>query len=44
VVSSTGKYDREEKLIISICIQGKDGDEHKTTALVDCGASENFID
>jgi len=30
-------------LIIRICIQGKDGNEHKTTALVDCGASENFI-
>jgi len=31
-------------LIIRICIQGEDGNEHKTTALVDCGASENFID
>jgi len=31
-------------LIIRICIQGEDGNEHKTTALVNCGASENFID
>ena len=31
-------------MVIRICIQGKDGKEHKTTALVDCRASENFID
>jgi len=30
--------------MIRICIQGKDGNEHKTTALVNCGVSENFID
>ena len=30
--------------MIRICIQGKEGNEHKTTTLVDCGASENFID
>ena len=44
VVSNTRKYDREEKLIIRISIQGEDGNERKTTALIDCGASENFID
>jgi len=30
--------------MIKLKIQGRDGGEHPTTALVDSGASENFID
>jgi len=30
--------------MIKVCIIGTDGNEHHTTALVDSGASENFID
>jgi hypothetical protein len=43
-VSSTGKYGREEKMMIRIKIRGSNNIEHNTTALIDCGASENFID
>jgi len=30
--------------MIKVRIQGTDGNEHSTTALVDSGTSENFID
>jgi len=40
----TTRYDREEKIIVKVQIQGADGNECTTTALVDSGASENFID
>jgi len=40
----TTRYDREEKIMIKVRIQGNDGKEQATTALVDSGASENFID
>ena len=40
----TTRYDREEKIKIKVRIQGIDGKECTTTALVDSGASENFID
>ena len=40
----TTRYDREEKIMIKVCIIGTDENEHHTTALVDSGASENFID
>jgi len=30
--------------MIKVRIKGADGNEHNTTALVDSGASENFID
>jgi len=40
----TARYDREEKIMIKVRIQGTDGNECTTTALVDSGASENFID
>ena len=40
----TTQYDREEKIMIKVRIQGTDGKECTTTALVDSGASENFID
>jgi hypothetical protein len=44
IVSSTGKYGREEKMMIRIKIRGNNNIEHNTTALIDCEASENFID
>jgi predicted aspartyl protease len=44
IVSSTEKYGREEKMMIRIKIRGSDNSEHNTTALIDCGVSENFID
>jgi hypothetical protein len=31
-------------MMIKIRIRGSNGKEHQTTALIDCGASENFID
>jgi len=40
----TARYDRREKNMIKVRIQGTDGNECTTTALVDSGASENFID
>jgi len=40
----TTRYDREEKIMIKVRIQGTDGKECTTTALVNSGASENFID
>ena len=40
----TTRYDREEKIMIKVRIIGTDRNEHHTTALVDSGASENFID
>ena len=42
-VQTTG-YDREEKIMIKVRIQGTDRNECTTTALVDSVASENFID
>jgi len=40
----TTSYDCEEKIVIKVQIIGTDGNELNTTALVDSGASENFID
>ena len=40
----TTRYDHEEKIMIKVRILGTDGKEQSTTALVDSGASENFID
>jgi len=40
----TARYEREEKIMIKVRIQGTDSKECTTTALVDSGASENFID
>jgi len=39
-----GRYDRKEKIIIKIKIRGSDNVEHTATALINCEASENFID
>ena len=40
----TARYDSEQKIMIQVRIQGTNGNECTTTALVDSGASENFID
>ena len=40
----TTRYDCEEKIMIEVRIIGTEGNKHHTTALVDSGASENFID
>jgi hypothetical protein len=39
-----GPYQRDEKIILRVAIRGGDNREHITTAMVDCGATENFID
>jgi hypothetical protein len=39
-----GPYQRNEKIILEVSIQGRDGRKHRTTAMVDCGAIENFVD
>jgi hypothetical protein len=44
IVSSTGKYGREEKMMIRIKIRGSNNIERNTTALIKCGTSENFVD
>jgi hypothetical protein len=41
---SIGPYQRDEKIILMVAIRGGDNQEHITTAMVDCGATENFID
>jgi predicted nucleic-acid-binding Zn-ribbon protein len=44
MISSTGPYNREEKIILKVTIQGHDNNEYYTTTMVNCGATENFID
>jgi hypothetical protein len=44
IISSVGWYQRDEKIILEVTIQGKNNKIHKITAMVDCGATENFID
>jgi predicted aspartyl protease len=44
MISSTGPYHRDEKIILRVTIWGQDNTEHHTTAMIDCGATENFID
>jgi hypothetical protein len=44
IISSVGRYQRDEKIILRVIIQGRNKDKHNTTAMVDCGATENFID
>jgi hypothetical protein len=44
IISSVGRHQRDEKIILEVTIQGKNNKIHKTTAMVDCGATENFID
>jgi hypothetical protein len=39
-----GPYQRDEKIILRVAIRVGDNREHITTAMVDCGATENFID
>jgi hypothetical protein len=44
MISSTGPYNSEEKIILKVTIRGHDNNEHHTTAMVDCRATEKFID
>jgi hypothetical protein len=44
MISSTRPYNREEKIILNVTIRGLDNNEHHTTTMVNCGATENFID
>jgi hypothetical protein len=44
MISSTGPYNRDEKIILKVTIRGYDNTEHHTTTMVDCRATENFID
>jgi hypothetical protein len=44
IISSVGPYQRDEKIILRVAIRGGNNREHITTAMVDCGATENFID
>jgi hypothetical protein len=39
-----GPYQRDEKIILMVIIQGSDNKGHIMMAMVDCGAMENFID
>jgi predicted aspartyl protease len=44
IISSMGQYQRDEKIILEVIMRGKNNQDHRTTAMVDCGATENFID
>jgi hypothetical protein len=44
VISSVGPYQRNEKIILEVSIRGRDGRKYRTTTMVDCGATENFVD
>jgi hypothetical protein len=44
IISSMGHYQRDENIILEVIIQGKNNKKHNTMAMVDCGATENFID
>jgi predicted aspartyl protease len=44
MISSIGPYGKNENVILQVKIKGKDEKEHTTTAMIDCGAMENFID
>jgi predicted aspartyl protease len=44
MISSVGPYGKNKKVILWVKIKGKDEKEHTTMAMIDCGATENFID
>jgi hypothetical protein len=44
IVSSIGRYGREEKMMIKIKIRRSNNIKNNSTALIDCGVSENVID
>jgi hypothetical protein len=44
IISSMGRYQQDEKIILRVVIQGNNKEEHHTTAMVDCGGTDNFID
>jgi hypothetical protein len=39
-----GPYQRNEKMILEVSIQGRDRRKYRMTAMVDCGVTENFVD
>jgi hypothetical protein len=39
-----GPYQRNKKIILEVSIRGRDGRTHQMTAMVDCRATENFVD
>jgi hypothetical protein len=43
-ISSVGPYGRNEKMILQVKITGQDEKEYKTMAMINCGATKNFID
>jgi hypothetical protein len=43
IISSMGQYQRDEKIILRVVIQGNNKEEYHMTAMVDCGATNNFI-
>jgi hypothetical protein len=44
MISSTGPYYRDEKIILRVTIRGYDNTKYHTMAMIDYGATENFID
>jgi hypothetical protein len=44
IISSVGQYQRDEKIILEVIMQGKNNQDYCTTTMVDCGATEKFID
>jgi hypothetical protein len=44
IISSVGPYQRDDKIILKVIIRGSDNKGHVMMAMVDCGATENFID
>jgi hypothetical protein len=44
IISSVGRYQRDEKIILEVIMQGKNNQDHRTTAMVNCRAMEDFID
>jgi hypothetical protein len=44
IISSMGPYQRDEKIILKVIIQGSNNKGHVMTAMVDCRATVNIID
>jgi hypothetical protein len=44
IISSIGQYQQDKKIILEVTIQGKNNKIHNMTAMVDYGATKNFID
>jgi hypothetical protein len=44
IISSIGCYQRPERIILEVIMQGKNNQDYHTTAMVDCRATEHLID